>query len=279
MDHPPGIPFQPGRGSKPQRSAGKDRGTEAGSCLADHPPDGVVADPGAAGSQNPAGPLVFEKRAESQNQGSQLPAADLPAVRRKKGFHKHLLGTAGIHTVKFIGGHPQTGIFPPQGKRLDSAVISGVERSTDLVAAGTGRGMGKRPGENMNLRGGFPHGTDRLQRTGKAAEIQKFFGKEKMILLNSWKNEHILGSTCEKQTGSAVLHDWRFWRKFRRLTVPGKAHRINTAWCRERLYPKRQTNYSKNRQACPGIPPGEGMYREFPRREKTEESFTIFYSL
>ena len=50
---------------------------------------------GAAGSQNPAGPLVFEKRAESQNQGSQLPAADLPAVRRKKGFHKHLLGTAG----------------------------------------------------------------------------------------------------------------------------------------------------------------------------------------
>ena len=73
-----------------------------------------------------------------------------------------------------------------------------MERSTDLVAAGTGRGMDKRPGENMNLRGGFPHGTDRLQRTGKAAEIQKFFGKEKMILLNSWKNEHILGSTCEK---------------------------------------------------------------------------------
>ena len=62
----------------------------------------------------------------------------------------------------------------------------------------SGRGMGKRPGENMNLRGGFPLGTDRLQRTGKAAEIQKFFGKEKMILLNSWKNEHILGSTCEK---------------------------------------------------------------------------------
>ena len=198
MDHPPGIPFQPGRGSKPQRSAGKDRGAEAGSCLADHPPDGVVADPGAAGSQNPAGPLVFEKRAESQNQGGQLPAADLPAVRRKKGFHKHLLGAAWIHTVKFIGGHPQTGIFPPQGKRLDPAVIGGVERSTDLVAAGTGRGMGKRPGENMNLRGGFPHGTDCLQRTGKAAKIQKFFGKEKMILLNSWKNEHILGSTCEK---------------------------------------------------------------------------------
>ena len=198
MDHPPGIPFQSVRGSKPQRSAGKDRGTEAGNCLSDHPPDGIVADPGSAGSQNSAGPLIFKKRAESQNQVSELSAADLPAVRRKKGFHKHLLGTAGIHTVKFIGGYLQTGIFPAQRKSLDPAVIGGVERRTDLVAAGTGCGMGKRPGENMNLRGGFLHGTDRLQGTGKAAEIQKFFGKEKMILMNFWKNGHILEFTCEK---------------------------------------------------------------------------------